>query len=261
MNNPRNYDSLKTPRSILITGASSGLGAALALAYARPDTFLFLSGRDAVRLAQTVKDCRDCGATVESIALDVTNEMGMLAWVEKCHVTQPLDLVIANAGIGESGKNWEDRAAQQFSINVQGVFNTIHPALRLMEQQGHGQIAIMSSMAGFYGMRGAPAYCAAKAALRVYAEGLRAHYADQNIAVNVICPGFVRSRITDQNNFAMPFFMEAEQAARIILKSLATNKGRISFPWQMRLITWILRCLPSAVADRISFASPKNPKN
>ncbi|MBT7583043.1 MAG: SDR family NAD(P)-dependent oxidoreductase, partial [Kordiimonadaceae bacterium] len=97
-----------------------------------------------------------------------------------------------------------------------------------------------------------PAYSTSKVAVKAYGEALRGLYHDQGIEINVICPGFVRSRITDKNNFKMPFFMEAEKAAKIIRKGLANNKRLITFPWQMRIIMGsLVRFMPEFLLGKI----------
>jgi short-subunit dehydrogenase len=114
----------------------------------------------------------------------------------------------------------------------------------------------MSSLASFRGFAGAPAYCASKAAVRNYGEGLRNAYARDGIGVSVICPGFVRSGMTDENDFAMPFLMDAERAARIIRRGLARNRGRIAFPWQMYGAAWLVQALPTWTTDRVMRGLP-----
>lgn len=115
----------------------------------------------------------------------------------------------------------------------------------------------MSSLAGFRGLPSAPAYGASKAAVRSWGEGLRGQLAPRNIAVNVICPGFVESRITDENDFPMPFLMEAERAAEIIARGLAKNRGRIAFPWQMYMAVWLFSALPVSWTEALASALPR----
>ncbi|HEY8351942.1 MAG TPA: SDR family NAD(P)-dependent oxidoreductase [Sphingomonadales bacterium] len=243
---------MRNPLSILITGASSGIGRALAVAYARPGVTLFLGGRSEERLAETVAQCAARGAKVKSAAVDVTDAAATAAWIAACDNDAPLDLVIANAGIslgdpldGDLGRHTEET----FAVNVTGVFNTIHPAIPLMRRRKRGQIAIMSSLAGYFGMGNAPAYSASKVAVRAYGEALRGLLRPEGIAVNVICPGFIRSPMTARNDFPMPFLMTADKAAEIIRKGLAANRGRIAFPFPMLAMVRFLQMLPASWLD------------
>ncbi|WP_115934656.1 SDR family NAD(P)-dependent oxidoreductase [Aestuariispira insulae] len=245
---------MKPPKSILITGASSGIGRALAQAYAAPGVILFLSGRNLERLQETVADCLDRGADVHPKSLDVTDRAAMEAWIRESDSLSPLDLVIANAGIsgGVAGKDksgeTEAQARQIFDINFNGVLNSIYPAIELYKLRQRGQIAIVSSLAGYRGLPGAPAYSASKAAVKAYGEALRGALKRDGIAVNVICPGFVVSRITDANRFPMPFLMKADRAAILIKKGLSVNRAVIAFPWPTRFVSWIFRILPGRLA-------------
>lgn len=251
---------MDNPKSILITGASSGIGEALAQEYAAPGVTLYLSGRDADRTAAVTQACIDKGATAEGNVIDVSDRDAMARWISDCHDKSPLDLVIANAGIGLGFHRDVDLARHTqdiFDINVHGVFHTVHPALDLMRRQGRGQIAIMASMAAYHGMPSSPAYSTSKACVKAYGEALRGAYWADGIHINVICPGFVDSRITRRNKFPMPFFMTADKAARIIRKGLARNKARISFPWQVRLMfAGAVRFLPEFILERFLRALP-----
>ncbi len=249
------------PRSILITGASSGIGKALALSYATAGITLFLSGRHSERLEETAEQCRKQGASVETSLTDVADQKTMARWIEYCDDMAPLDLVIANAGVSSDtatlGDKRDDAAIRTiFNINSQGVLNTVLPILPRMRSRRHGQIALMSSLASFRGLPNATAYCATKGMVRLWGESLRATLARDNIRVSVICPGFIRSRITDANRFSMPLFMEADEAARKIRNGLAANRGRIAFPWLLYLGVWILACCPDFLADWLTRRLP-----
>ncbi|MBT3703235.1 MAG: SDR family NAD(P)-dependent oxidoreductase [Alphaproteobacteria bacterium] len=237
---------------ILITGASSGVGEALALHYATQDATLFLSGRNKERLDAVAEQCRTRGAVVFPEVLDVTNETGMADWIRQCEDHHPLDLVIANAGISGGTSGGLDAATREvFAANIDGVLNTVHPALTGMRARKSGQIAIVSSLAGLIGMPSAPGYSASKAAVRAYGEALRGRYGKEGIGVSVIVPGFITSGITAQNRFPMPFLMSAKKAAGIIAKGLARNKARIAFPWQMYGLLLMISALPMWLIDRL----------
>lgn len=252
---------MQYPKHILITGASSGIGEALALLYAAPDTHLYINARNEGRLEAVAKQCREKGANVETALVSVTHKEEMQRWVHDIVQNRSLDLIIANAGIsggtsGDTGGEPISQARQIFDVNLNGVLNTIEPALDSMIDRKAGQIAIVSSLAGYRGWPGAPAYSASKGAVRFYGEGLRGALKDTGVQVNVICPGFVKSRITDTNDFKMPFKMSALQAAKIIQKGLAKNKGRIAFPMPTLLVSWFLSILPDALAQSILTALP-----
>jgi len=238
---------MRHPRSVLITGASSGIGEALAQAYAAPGVTLALGGRDAPRLEASATSCRARGASVSVATVDVTNAGTIAEWVRRADKAAPLDLVIANAGIS-AGTGLGGESAEQtraiFGVNLDGVLNTVLPAIPLLQARRRGQIALMSSLAAFRGFPGAPAYCASKAAVRVWGEGLRGTLAGDGIEVSVICPGFVESRMTAVNRFPMPFLMSAERAAEIVRRGLARNQARIAFPLPIHAAAWALGVLP-----------------
>ena len=247
------------PKTILITGASSGIGAALALEYANAGVFLAISGRNENRLNQIAKACRLKGAVVIIKIIDVTNKFAMHQWVLELEKNISLDLVIANAGIagGVNGAgSGGDSIREIFSTNIDGVLNTVVPVLDVMEKRGYGQIAIMSSLASFKGFSGTPSYAATKAAVRIWGEGLRERYSESGLKVSVICPGFVKSRITENNLFPMPFIMSGKKAAKIIRHGLYRNKGRIAFPKIMYFLAWFYGVLPPKLS---SFLTPKVP--
>jgi len=250
-----------TANSILITGASSGIGQALAYSYAQSGSTLFLSGRDHNRLNETLTECREHGVGAEAETIDVQDRAAMATWISDADRRNPLDLVIANAGIsggsGGIGGEDEEQARDIFAVNLAGVLNTVLPAISAMKARGNGQIAIMSSLAGFRGLPGAPAYSASKVAVRAYGEALRGALAEDGIQVSVVCPGFVESRITAANTYAMPFLMSSAKAAKIIRRGLERNQARIAFPWPMYAAAWLLSTLPPVLADPILRRVPK----
>ncbi|MQX35997.1 SDR family NAD(P)-dependent oxidoreductase [Roseospira navarrensis] len=248
------------PRRILITGASSGLGAALAETYAAPGVSLVLSARNLGRLEQVAARCRTAGATVEANRLDVTDREATAAWVKAADAAAPVDLLIANAGISAGtggGEEPEEQTRDIFAVNLAGVLNTVQPLLPALRTRGRGQIALMASLAGYRGFPGAPAYCASKAAVKVWGESLRGWLAGDGVKVSVICPGYVRTPMTAVNRFPMPFLMDADKAARVIKRGLARNRGRIAFPWPLAVAAWLAGALPDALTDRLTRRLPR----
>ena len=250
----------RNPNAVLITGASSGIGEALAHNYAGPGRFLALCGRNGERLQTVAKACRKFGSQVNAETVDVAERDAMARWIESVDAEHPLELVIANAGIsagtGGQGES-ESQARDIFAVNLAGVLNTVWPAIKAMRGRGRGQIAIVSSIAGFRGIPGTPAYSASKAAVKAYGEALRGWLAADGIKVSVVCPGFVRTRMTDKNPFPMPLIMDAGKAAGIIRRGLERNKARIIFPWPMAVAAWLLGVLPPAWIDPLLTRAPK----
>ena len=244
--------AMRDPRSIVITGATSGIGAALAAAYAGPGIRLALTGRNAKRLAAVADACRQAGAEVSAAPLDVTDAAALAAWLDEIDRARPVDLVIANAGISAGTGQGREPAAQIraiFAVNLDGVLNTVMPLLPAFQARRRGQIAVMSSLAGFRGFPGAPAYCASKAAVRTWGEALRGHLHRYGIEVSVICPGFVVSRMTDKNKFPMPFLMDTARAAAIMKRGLERNRSRIAFPFPLYFAIWLVSSLSPIFTD------------
>lgn len=264
--------------NILITGASRGLGRALALHYAAPDTTLWLSAaKNEQALEETAHICRERGANVNTQIIDVAQSHAMHKWVKECFETNPLNLIIANAGISGGTHSAErqdnrdvhpfenyEQTKQIFDVNLHGVLNTIHPAIEKIleshkDRERKPHIAIISSLAGFRGMPGAPAYCASKAALKSYGESLRGHLAPHNIGVSVICPGFIETDMTAVNPFPMPFMMSAEKAAMRIARDIEKEKGRIAFPFPMLASVRLLQILPDWLTHQLTRKTPSKP--
>jgi short-subunit dehydrogenase len=248
------------PQSILITGASSGLGEALARGYARPGISLALTARNADRLEGVAAACRAAGALVTTATLDVTDAGAMATVIAAFDRDHPIDLAIANAGVsgGTLGGNESVEQTRRISaINIDGVLNTVAPLIAPMSQRRRGQIALMSSLAAFRGLPGAPAYCASKAWVRIWGEALRVDLAAANVEVSVICPGYVDTRMTQANNFHMPLLMTAERAARIVIRGLERNRARVAFPWPMYAAVRLLAALPAALVDPLLRRAPR----
>ncbi|AIL65693.1 NADP-dependent 3-hydroxy acid dehydrogenase YdfG [Rickettsiales bacterium Ac37b] len=238
------------PKTILITGASSGLGASLAQAYAKPGITLFLIARDQERLSQIAFNCEIQGAKTYTKIIDVRNKESMSEWLS----TLSLDLVIANAGISagsENGMESLEQIEQVFDTNLHGVLNTILPVIPQCIKNNHGQIAIISSLAGYRGLPNCPSYSASKAAVKVYGEALRGLLAVHNIGITVITPGYIKTPLTSKNKFPMPFIITADKAAAIIKEKLKYNPSLIAFPYLFYLIVRCISLLPAGIIDSI----------
>ena len=228
--------------SVLITGASSGIGAALAQELAAPGMTLHLSGRDPGRLAAVADACRARGAATRGTVLDVCDATAMAAWVVEAG---RLDLVVANAGISAgAGEKAPEGGAQTraiFATNLDGVLNTVLPAIAAMRDQPagadgcRGRIAVVASIAAFVAGSAAPAYCASKAAADAWTVATALRLRREGIAMTSVCPGYIRTAMTAGNRFPMPGLMDADRAARIILRGVAARRIRLIFPWWMGL--------------------------
>lgn len=239
---------MKSFGSIVITGASSGIGEALALDYAAPGIALALSGRDGARLTAVAEACRSKGATVYAGQIDVADRDALAAWLTTFDDAHPVDLVIANAGISNDKNNASigdfSIIRRTMDVNFNGALNTVEPLLGRMRARRRGQIGLISSLAAFIGLPYASAYNASKAALRVWGESIRFVLKKDNIGVSVICPGFVTTRITADSPFPLPFLMSTEKASRIMRDGLAHNKARIAFPIGTKAGIWLGAALP-----------------
>ena len=246
----------KQPRShLLITGASSGLGAALARHHAAAGASLSLSGRDPDRLSEVVEACRAAGAEVVSAIIDVTDAATMTAWVEERDEAQPLDLVYANAGIGGTaslaGSKGEDpdTARRIFEVNTLGVVNTVAPLVPRMMERRRGHLVIVSSMASLIALPHSPAYCGSKAAVTVYGEALRRLLEPAGVRLSLVHPGFVDTPMSAALPYDRHALWTADRAARHIAGRVARGARRIDFPLRFKIALGAVHLLPTRLVD------------
>ena len=252
-----------SPQSVFITGASSGIGRELALAYADKDIVLFLCGRNKERLDQVVAACTHKGARVYPYLFDVRDADQTLVAIQAANAVCPIDLVIANAGVSAGVLGMDETPVSTraiFDTNIFGVVNTVLPAAEVTKKNGSGHIAIVSSLSGFRGMASCPAYSASKACVKAWGEALWGSLRPHNIQVTVICPGFIETPLTDKNRFKMPFLMKADKAALILKKRLQKRPPIIAFPWLMALGARLGSILPARIILPILGRLPKKEK-
>jgi len=196
------------------------------------------------------------------VTFDLRDAAGAIALLRNLSAQHAIDLAIVNAGVsrelggGAEARGWE--AAQEvIAVNLDGAIATVAGVLPEMRQRGSGQIALVSSLAAYFGLPGTPAYCASKAALKIYGEAMRGWLAPQGIAVNVVLPGFVRTPMNQGFTGAMPLAISAERAAVLIRRGLERNRGRIAFPRRLAWGIRFLSVLPADWSQRIVRASRK----
>ncbi len=244
------------PRCILITGATGAIGSALAEEYAEPGITLILHGRRAERLEALAAKSRAAGARVLTHCGDLREVAALRSWVTQLSAAEPIDLFIANAGVNtnigadRAGERWEATKAL-LDTNITGTIAGVDAVLPAMRARRRGQIALMSSLAAFYGLPVTPSYCASKAALRAYGEALRGWLREEGICVSVVMPGYVDSEMCRSMPGPKPFLLTPRQAARVIRRRLAANPARISFPEPLSWGCWWLSVMRPGLAEWI----------
>jgi short-subunit dehydrogenase len=240
---------------IWITGASSGIGAALAVQLASLGAKVIISARNAEKL-QALADGFNGAGRILPLPLDVTDPVAVAAAVNTLQTDHGrIDRVILNAGtyIPDSVVGFTAKSVKtQLDLNVLGCALMLEQLLPLMRGQGGGAIAIVASVAGYRGLPYAAGYGASKAALINMAESLQPECKQLGIKLQLICPGFVKTPLTDRNDFAMPFIISAEDAARRIAQGLSSDRFEIVFPKRMKIAMKILRLLPNGLFLRLS---------
>ncbi|MSP87124.1 MAG: SDR family oxidoreductase [Methylotenera sp.] len=255
---------------VFITGASSGIGAALATAYAKQNAnegaTIGLVARRSEHL-QNLRSTLEKSHQIQCIIypLDVRNSAALASAAEEFMKLHGIpDVVIACAGVsrGTLTEHQEDIAAFQavMDINVMGLVHTFQPFIAAMRALGRGQLVGIASVAGIRGLPGAGAYSASKAAAISYLESLRVEMAASNIAVTTIAPGYIRTPMTDVNTYKMPFLMDADVAAVKFVRAIEQKRRFVVIPWQMGLVAKFMRFIPPFLWDFAMKKAPYKPR-
>ena len=250
------------PQRVFITGASSGIGQALARHYAKQGATLGLVARRKTLLHDLAQQL---GTECATYVLDVRDEEALaLAAADFIQRYGVPDIVIANAGVsrGTLTEHKEDIAAFKavMDINVLGMVHTFQPFINAMHQAGKGQLVGIASVAGVRGLPGAGAYSASKAAAISYLESLRVEMLQYGIAVTTIAPGYIRTPMTDVNTYKMPFLMDANVAAEKFAKAIARKRRFVVIPWQMGIVARLMRLIPPCLWDWAMKKAPHKPR-
>ena len=249
-------------RRIFITGASSGIGAALAKAYAARGAKLGLVARRGAEL-QSLADSLSCESIV--LTADVRDNASMQDAAARFSERFGLpEVVIANAGVshGTATERREDLATfeEVVDINLLGMVRTFQPFLAGMCAARHGSLVGIASVAGFRGLPGASAYSASKAAAISYLESLRVELRGSGVSVTTLCPGYIATPMTARNPYTMPFMMPAEQAAKKMILAIDDRRNFAVMPWQMAVVGRIMRVLPNRLYDTLAAKSGRKPR-
>lgn len=247
---------------VFITGASSGIGQALALRFFQAGYRLALAAR---RTEEVQSWALDHGINADSYKIysaDVSSSDSIVAAGQACIAAQGIpDVVVANAGISV-GMDTAVRAdldvmVQTFATNNIGLAATFHPFVDAMVRRGSGTLVGIGSVAGIRGLPGHGAYCASKAAVISYCESLRGELRPSGVKVVTLCPGYIDTPLTQQNRYAMPFLMQPAAFADKAFAAIQAGTSYRVIPWQMGLVAKLLRLLPNAVFDKALAGRPR----
>jgi len=240
---------------VLITGASSGIGRALASELARRGAALGLLARRAEALQDVAGEIEKAGGRTLAVSADVRDAEGVRVAVMRVEEgLGSIDVLIANAGIGEPTPARELNAqvvADVLSVNVNGAVNCVTAVLPKMLKRGSGHLVAISSLAAYRGLPGSGAYCASKAALSAFFESLRTELQSSGVNVTTIHPGFIDTPMTRGRNQRMPYLLTVERAAQLIVRAIETRRRTYAFPWQLAALARFGTYLPAALYDRL----------
>ncbi len=239
-------------RSIVITGASGGLGNSLVEVYSEPGTAMLLMGRNENRLEDIKKRAVHLGAQAQSARFPLADTTTLVQKISDFDRENPIDLLIANAGVKIGNVDGIEDAAQMSKIldtNLRAAINTVQAALPGMIERRRGHIALVSSLSAISPQPDLLSYSASKAGLRAYGSALRQSLRATGITVTIICPGFIDTKMTDIHIGPTPFLVSKERAARIIRKGLDRKAPYISFPFPLVLLAHLNNLLPARLSD------------
>jgi len=259
---PRIMIAVRQAQRVIITGATSGIGAALGRRYARQGATLGLIARRKPGLEQLA---RELPVVSEIYPLDVRDSAAVAAAGHEFVARHGApDIVIANAGVsvGTLTDHADDTRVFEdvIDINVIGVVNTFQPFLARMREERRGSLVGIASVAGYRGLPGAAAYSASKAAAIAYLESLRVELTGSGVKVITICPGYVATPMTAENPYPMPFLMSADAAAEKIGAIIARGSSYAVIPWQMAIVARCLRVMPNWLYDLLFARAPRKPR-
>jgi short-subunit dehydrogenase len=243
-------------RHVLLTGATGGLGQSLAYAYAAPNVRLHLFGRDTAKLAALAETCREQGASVTTVVVDVRDGQALCRHILAADEAWPVDTVIAAAGVSNAvasdgrAESLED-VRRVFAVNTLAAVETLSALAERLRRRGAGRLAIISSLGGYQGSSSSPSYSASKAAARVYGDALRGWLAPYGVTVTVVCPGFVDSPMSRRYQGNKPLLWDAAKAARMIRDGIEHGRPTVAFPWSLALGARLLGLLPARVVDTL----------
>jgi short-subunit dehydrogenase len=247
----------------VVTGASSGIGRSLAGALAAEGARVGLVARRREALEELAAEIGRAGGTAAAAPADVGERQSVVVAVHELAARLgPVDLLVANAGVGAPTLLEPFNVAEiekMFRVNTLGVVYAFEAVLPEMLRRGRGHLAAVSSLGAYKGLPGESGYCASKAAVNTFLEGLRIQLRDRGIVVTTICPGFVRTPMTSVNEFHMPFLLEADEAARRIVKALRRRRKVFDFPWPTALLMRLTRWLPDWAMARTMAGYNENP--
>jgi short-subunit dehydrogenase len=241
---------------VMITGASSGIGGALAVELAKRGAKLGLVARRAEALSEIAQSIEGAGGRALVLPADVRDADSLRAAAEQLHSqVGSIDVLIANAGIGPT-RDGSDLNAKEVSdvinINVIGAANSVAAVLPQMMARGKGHLVVISSLAAYRGLPRSAAYCASKAAVSAFFESLRLDLEPKGIAVTIIHPGFIKTPLTSGREAQMPFLMELDDAVHKIVRAIEVRKKSYAFPWQLASIVRAGMVMPIWMYDWIS---------